>query len=133
MAKKNANNNRQQAPAKGGVLSSLADIESAGGAQVVEVEAWGGYVRLGSLTAELTMGRSELAGETEEATNALRGLWMIAASLVNDEGKHICPDAASRERMVHVLKQKDMPTITRISRALSELNGFGEVDAVKNG
>jgi hypothetical protein len=121
--------------ASAGVLS-LQQIIAKSSAPVAEVEAWGGVVKLSGLTAGDTLEQDEKGGggDTPEA-NGRRGLLLIAMSLTNADGTRMCPTKEDRAAMVEHLKRSDARTVTRLSAAVAELNGFREVDleAAKNG
>ena len=106
---------------------SIEDMLSAPNTHFREVEAWGGIVRLGSLSAEELIEFVE--GNEDPKSRRVAGIRMIVRSLVDEAGARI-----GTEAHVAAFLKKDAATTNRLVEAVMELNGMREpkVKEVKN-
>lgn len=106
---------------------SIEDMLASPNTEFREVEAWGGTVRLGTLTAEEMIEFVE--ANADDKQRRVAGIRMIVRSLVNAEGERIGNDAH-----VPSFLKKDAATTNRLVEAVMEMNGMKEpkVKEVKN-
>ena len=108
-------------------ILSIDDMLAAPNSQFMEVEAWGGLVRIGSLSAQEMIEFVE--GNEDPKRRRIAGIRMIVRSLVDEEGNHV-----GTEAHVNAFLKKDAATTNRLVEAIMELNGMREpkVKEVKN-
>ncbi len=106
---------------------SIEDMLAAPNTQFMEVNAWGGMVRLGSLSAEELIEFVE--GNEDPKAKRVAGIRMIVRSLVNEAGERV-----GTEAHVPAFLKKDAATTNKLVEAVMELNGMREpkVKEVKN-
>lgn len=100
---------------------SLKNIEDAPNVEFDLVEAWGGLVRIGSLTADQMIEHVE--GLENPATKRMAGLRLIVLSLVDIDGKRLFTDETIGKG-VAIFGKKDSKTTSLIVRRLLKLNGM---------
>jgi hypothetical protein len=96
---------------------TMDEMLAAPDVQYRDVQAWGGVVRLGSLTAEQMIQFVEQ--NVDEKARRIAGIRMVVQSLVNDDGERIGTDA----HIPQFLK-KDAATTNRLVETVMELNGL---------
>jgi hypothetical protein len=104
-------------------ILSIADIESAQDIDFVEVEAWGAFVRLGSLTAGDML---DFVEANEGPAKRTAGLRLIVKSLVDDSGNRI-----GKLEHLEVFKKKDARTINKLIAEVLKLNGLTDKEGEK--
>lgn len=107
---------------------SIQDIDSTDTTVYKDVPAWGGMVRLASLSADEMIDYVE---GNEGPGQRVAGIRLLVKSLVDDTGKRI-----GKEEHVEIFKKKDTLTMSRLVGEAMELNGIQRpkavVDAIKN-
>jgi hypothetical protein len=108
-------------------ILSMDEMLAAPDVQFREIEAWGGTVRLGSLTAEEMIEFVEQ--NANEKARRVAGVRMIIRSLVDEAGARI-----GKEEHIPLFLKKDAATTNRIVEVVMEMNGLSKpkADAVKN-
>ena len=94
--------------------------------KVVEVPAWTGSVRLGSLNAEAVLAFVD----APEKEKNVAGIRLLVESLVDASGKRI-----GNKGMIEKFKTRDMQTINMLVKEILTLNGMDDkkaAEAVKN-
>lgn len=97
---------------------SLEDIEVAPDREYMEIEAWGGILRVGSLNAGEML---EFIDANDERSKKTAGLRLIIKSIVDEDGNSI-----GDMKRLEMLKKKDAKTINRIVGEILTLNGLDE-------
>ncbi len=107
---------------------SVDEMLAAEDVKYAEIEAWGGLVRIGSLTAEEMIEFVE-SNENAEAKR-LAGLRMIVRSLVDPQGARI-----GTEAHVKAFAKKDAGETSKLVTEILKLNGLDKKAATeaKNG
>jgi len=100
---------------------SVDEMLAAEDVSYAEIEAWGGIVRVGSLTADEMIDFIE-ANEGVEKRNA--GLRLIVRSLVDADGKRI-----GTEAHVKAFGKKDAGLTSKVVNRILELNGLDKKKA----
>lgn len=95
---------------------SMEDIEKHADVRYAEAEAWGGILRLASLSADEMI---EFVESNEGPGRKLAGIRMLVRSMVDGEGKRI-----GTEQHLEVLKKKDSGTVSKLVGMVMELNGM---------
>lgn len=113
-------------------VMTFDEIEAAQGIQYATVPAWGGKkLAVASISAGEILEWLDKREDPKEGKAA--GLNMIARSLIGKDKKRLCPDDASMEKMVAILRDKDSKTINAVVSAIAGLNGINDgVAATKN-
>lgn len=101
---------------------SMEEMLAAPDVEYREVEAWGGLVRLGSLSAEQMIQFVE--DNTDEKAKRVAGIRMIVSSMVNTEGERI-----GKDEHVPLLLKKDAATTNRLVEVVMEMNGLNKAKA----
>ena len=104
---------------------SIADIENATDVEYFEIEAWGGIVRIGSLTADDFI---EWQEANEGPAKRTAGLRLIVKSLVDEQNTRIGTD-----KHIELFKKKSVAMTEKVVSAIVKLNGLKvKGDAAKN-
>ena len=90
------------------------------------VPAWGGVVRIGSLSADDML--SFIEGNEDPEKKRLSGLRLLVRSIVDADGNRI-----GDESMIPAFRKKDSATIMQLITAITKLNGLDEEEAKKLG
>jgi hypothetical protein len=109
-------------------ILSIEEMLASPNTEFREVDAWGGTVRLGTLTAEEMIEFVEQ--NTDDKARRVAGIRMIVRSLVNEAGERI-----GTETHVPLFLKKDAATTNRIVEVVMEMNGMrtAKVEEVKKG
>lgn len=102
---------------------SAEDILDADDVKYMEVEAWGGVVRLGTLTAGDVM---EFIESNEGPSKRSAGLRLIIKSLVDADGNRI-----GRPEMMDRFRKKNAQVVNMLVEKILILNGLSAKDAEK--
>jgi hypothetical protein len=106
---------------------SIEDILAVDDIQYTEVEAWGGKVRLGSLTAGDVL---EFVESNEGPAKRTAGIRLLIKSLVDADGNRI-----GRPEMLDRFRKKNAQIINMLVEKILILNGLstkGTTEAAKN-
>jgi len=95
---------------------SVEEMLSPSDVEYVEIEAWGGIVRIGSLTAEDLIEWTEANEGPAKKTAAIR---LIVRSLVDEQGNRIGTD-----KHIEAFKKRSHATMERIAEQVLKLNGM---------
>ena len=108
---------------------SMEEMLAAPDVEYREVEAWGGLVRLGSLSAGEMIEFVE-QNAADEKQKRIAGIRMILRSMVNEQGERI-----GKEEHVESLLKKDALTTNRLVEVVMDMNGLNraKVDEAKKG
>jgi len=104
---------------------SIEEIEAAPDVQYDEVEAWGGTLRIGTISANDML---DFVEANEGPAKKTAGLRLIVKSIVDGEGNRIGSD-----KMLTALGKKDSGTINKVVTKILELNGLSKEAAKKLG
>jgi len=114
---------------------SLADFKrkETNNVKYTTVEAYGGTVRLGSVSARDML--DWIAGNQDETKKRLSGARLIVKSLVDEDGNRV-PES-EYDAYVDAFLEKDHQENNKVARAVLDLNGFGDAkkdaETAKNG
>lgn len=106
----------------------ITEIAAAPDVQYIDVEAWGGFLRLGSLTAGDMI---EFIEANEGPAKKTAGLRLIINSLVDENGNRI----GDEKRDLPMLRKKDSKTCNMLVQKILDLNGLDKKNegGAKNG
>ena len=105
-------------------VMSIADITSAEDVEYAEIEAWGGIVRIGSLTADDFI---EWQESNDSPAKRTAGLRLIVKSLVDEQNNRIGTD-----KHIELFKKKSVAMTEKVVAAIVKLNGLKVKGAEKN-
>lgn len=107
---------------------SIEDIEAQDSTTYKTLPAWGGMVRIASLTADEMIDYVE---SNEGPAGRVAGIRLLVRSLVDEEGKRI-----GKEEHVDIFRKKDTSTMSRLVGEAMDINGISRpkatAEATKN-